>query len=474
MRSSSKSILLFIVTIIVSVTLWRFYDVTPRPAPPQDSELVAQAMTHALIDVDKSIAAKDACAAELGRQLFFDPKLSRDGNVSCATCHIPELSFTDGKPVATALGTTDRNTPTLINMRFSHWFFWDGRADSLAAQMLGPLESDVEHGFSRSQLTALVLADHRAQYEKCFGAVPKSQQLPSLTERALPPHKPVTMSQALAAYSLATQNSATGLAQVLLEARQANLAPWQFMANSLAASYNGKESAEHLAYAKFPRDRAAFINRVSANAGLALAAFQNTIVADNAPFDQFIARLKQQQPPYDVKSAFNDTFDERAWNGFRIFAGFGECTACHQGPTFSDQQFHNIGLGKHVAHLEPGRAAGLRRALQDPFNCKGGILPHTESESCRELDFLDIDNIENMGAFKTPTLRNLATTAPYMHDGRFKTLDEVLDHYNRLTAEPALGHREETLKPMQLSSHELLDLTKFLQSLNSEVHWMKR
>ena len=93
--------------------------------------------------------ADNPAAAELGQQLFFDPRLSANGRVSCATCHVPQNHFTDGRPVARGIGETSRNTPTILGIAYSPWFFWDGRSDSLWSQALGPMESAVEHGSNR-------------------------------------------------------------------------------------------------------------------------------------------------------------------------------------------------------------------------------------------------------------------------------------------------------------------------------------
>jgi cytochrome c peroxidase len=116
--------------------------------------------------------ADDPGAAAFGRKLFFDTRLSANGQVSCATCHIPEKEFQDGTPRATGVGITNRRTMPIAGMTHSPFLFWDGRKDSLWAQALGPLESPVEHGGTREQYARVIAAEHRAEYEKIFGVLP--------------------------------------------------------------------------------------------------------------------------------------------------------------------------------------------------------------------------------------------------------------------------------------------------------------
>jgi cytochrome c peroxidase len=116
--------------------------------------------------------ADDRRAIEFGRKLFLDARLSASGQVSCATCHIPERGFQDGTPLARGVGTTNRRTMPIAGVAHSPFLFWDGRKDSLWAQALGPLESQVEHGSSREQYARLIAANYRSDYEAIFGAMP--------------------------------------------------------------------------------------------------------------------------------------------------------------------------------------------------------------------------------------------------------------------------------------------------------------
>ena len=126
------------------------------PAPPDPTNRVAD----------------DPRAAEFGRKLFFDTRLSANGQVSCATCHVPEREFQDGTPLGQGVGMTNRRTMPIAGMAHSPFLFWDGRKDSLWAQALGPLESAVEHGGSREQYAQVIAAHYRGDYETIFGAAP--------------------------------------------------------------------------------------------------------------------------------------------------------------------------------------------------------------------------------------------------------------------------------------------------------------
>ena len=118
--------------------------------------------------------ADDRRAAELGHRLFFDAGLSRDGSVSCATCHVPDLLFTDGRATSRGLADTSRNAPTLVGAAHSPWMFWDGRRDSLWAQALGPLEAPAEMGSTRTAVVRRVTTDPTLAtlYRRVFGNPP--------------------------------------------------------------------------------------------------------------------------------------------------------------------------------------------------------------------------------------------------------------------------------------------------------------
>jgi cytochrome c peroxidase len=211
------------------------------------------------------------------------------------------------------------------------------------------------------------------------------------------------------------------------------------------------------------------INQVFANFGVATAAYESTIRTEDSAFDRFADLLVKTGQP---QASYVDGFRDKEWNGFKVFVGEGGCVLCHHGPDFTDHEFHNIGLpAQQNQGTDLGRAQGILLAKNSPFFCGSRYFQHLNalSEACVESQFAETENSEWIGAFKTPTLRNLKDTAPYGHDGRFATLRDVLLHYNLLTGKPAVGHTEESLKPLAFSETQLADLEAFLLSLYGNV-----
>lgn len=417
---------------------------------------------------DEPDPAPSATAA-LGRALFFDRRLSRNGEVSCASCHVPELGFTDGRVMGEGLSQVERNTPTLLNVYRGGWLFWDGRADSLESQALQPLENPREHGFTRTEVVNLLVRHYRDAYESVFGPLPKRLVGAVPLSAAMPPGTRVDVSANMLDYGLATLGDLTVFNGIIAAASAAGERPSAYVLGHYINS-PVPESARSLqaAWTELPKAIRQAVDQVYVGVGRAIGAFERGLVANGSPFDRFSMGWKGDFAP---ESAFVDGFGRRELAGLRLFAGPGQCLLCHNGPGFSDGQFHNIGLPDRDRRPDYGRTAGVPRVLADPFNCRSeyyqGEARITESETCREAGFLDTENPEMLGAFKTPTLRNLALTAPYTHDGRFASLREVLLHYNALDATPAIGHTEETLKPLKFDEQQLADLEAFLLSLTS-------
>lgn len=189
----------FLVTLALTLSV----SIVAAAAPVADrwtEEDVAQLSSMSLRELGPPPAdptnrvAGDPRAAELGRALFFDARLSANRQVSCATCHIPDREFQDGLPLAKGVGVTNRRTMPIAGMAHSPFLFWDGRKDSLWAQALGPLESSVEHGGSREQYAQLIAAHYRTEYEAIFGAIPARSTRDEATTVF------VNMGKAIAAY----------------------------------------------------------------------------------------------------------------------------------------------------------------------------------------------------------------------------------------------------------------------------------
>lgn len=348
--------------------------------------------------------ADDRRAAALGRALFFDRRLSANGKVSCASCHRPDHGFTDALAVGEGLSSGARRTMPVAAAVHSPWQFWDGRADSLWAQALGPVENPVEHGFTRSEVARALGARHRAAYEALFAPLPVLADVRRFPERASP--------------------VGDGAAR----------ASWASMTAGDQAAVNG----------------------VFANFGKAIAAYERTLRVRPGRFDRYVAGLFGE-------SGKAETLTARELAGLRLFIGKGQCVNCHNGPMFSNGSFANTGVPPRPGHpADPGRAGAVHKAIADPFNCKGAFSDAPPA-LCEELEFAVVDSPEQLGAFKVPSLRGVARRAPYMHAGQLASLDQVLGHYSRAPT-AAIGHSE--LRPLDLSVLERRQIIAFLRTLN--------
>ncbi|QOJ35387.1 MAG: c-type cytochrome [Nitrospira sp.] len=317
--------------------------VTGEPSTAQRAAVpAAQVVPLGLEDPSGYIPADNPQTArkiELGRWLFFDTRLSKNGTIACANCHMPSLAFTDGQAVSSGINRLQggRSAPTGINRVYSKAQFWDGRADTLEDQSIGPFVNPVEHGFTdHDELVARIkqIDGYRALFQEVFG-------------------REVT----------------------------------------------------------------------AADVGRAIASFQRTLLSGNSPADRF-----------DI-GGDETALSASAQRGLELFRGKARCTRCHSGFNFSDEKYHNLGIGWDTNTVDLGR-------------------------------YLVAKNPEDVGAFKTPTLREVSRTAPYMHDGRFATLEEVVDFYNQGGIKNP--HLDNTLIPLELTAEEKRDVVAFLRSLNGE------
>jgi len=286
---------------------------------------------------------------ELGKQLYFDPRLSRDDSISCASCHDPQRGWSNGKRFATGdRGQVGgRSAPTIINAgylntgstRFTKILqFWDGRAVELEGQALGPIQNPIEMNMTLEDVVAKLNAveGYRTQFQNVFG----------------------------------TDVTADGMAK-------------------------------------------------------AIASFERTVLSADAPYDRRVA-------------GDTSAISGAAERGREVFFSKAHCSACHSGPNFSDGGFHNIGIGMDQDDPDLGR---YMISLQEG----------------------------DRGSFKTPTLREIARTAPYMHDGSLATLEEVIDYYDKGGINnPQL---DEEIRMLHLADQEKTDLITFLrEGLRSESY----
>lgn len=279
--------------------------------------------------------------AQLGEKLFFDPILSRDSTISCASCHKPEFAFADNSPTSKGVHNRlgGRNTPSAMNQTDRNFYFWDGRAETLEEQALGPVENPVEMDLPLS--IALRRLKKNNFYQKSFVAV-----------------------------------------------------------------YGEQVSEKLLAKA--------------------IANYERTLETSNTPFDDYVSG--------------NDTnaLSASAKRGLSIFNTKGKCFDCHFGVDFTgSDKFKNIGIYNGKDLNDEGRFAITK-------------------------------NKKDLGAFKTPGLRNIAQTAPYMHNGMHKTLKQVIDYYNEPDKFIPNSINRDTLlkKPLGLTEDEKKDLENFLLSLS--------
>jgi cytochrome c peroxidase len=297
----------------------------------------------------------------------------------------------------------------------SPWFFWDGRKDSLWSQALGPLEDGVEHGGNRTHYYHLIQKHYRSEYEHIFSAM---QDLTRLPLDASPVGTP-------------TEKAA-----------------WQAMD---AGTRQG-------------------VNRVFANMGKTIAAYEKTLVHGETRFDHYVEGIVSG----DVSAQRNLTPQEV--DGLRVFIGKGQCVSCHNGPLFTDQHFHNTGVPpRDATKPDRGRAAAVAKVQSDEFNCLGPFSDAKATE-CQELRFMATDDPSMEGAFKTPSLRDASLRPPYMHAGQFASIEDVIAHYVRAPA-ASVGQTElahggsgnSTRKPIRLSEQEVKALASFLGTLSGPI-----
>ena len=312
---------------------------------------------------------------ELGRQLFFDTRLSVNDTISCASCHSPDHGYAaptqfgegingdDGKPQ-----TGNRNSPAAYNRILSGAQFWDGRAGSLEDQAVGPIANPIEMGNTHEKAVATLKAipGYKAQFDKIFG-------------------------------------------DVTIDA-----------------------------------------------VGKAIASFERAVVTAPSPFDYYEQFQKYSRfDPEDIedwkeddpdqyaayeeakKLADANSMSESAVRGkVLFFSEKANCTACHVGPNLSDEKYHNLGVGMDVGKPDAGRFAVTK-------------------------------DKNDTGAFKTPTIRNVGKTAPYMHDGSQKTLEEVVEWYAKG------GHPNaqlsDKIKKLDLTDQDKKDLVEFMHSVTGAL-----
>jgi cytochrome c peroxidase len=289
---------------------------------------------------------------------------------------------------------------------YSPWQFWDGRADSLWAQALGPVENPLEHGFTRTEVVRLLASQYRGPYEQLFGPLPDFSDTRRVPIRAAP----------------------------------------------------GGDRKARAAWSAMQAVDRQTVNQVYSNFGKAIAAFERTLPVRPTRFDKYVAGVTGEGPAAPLSPS------ETA--GLRLFIGKARCSTCHNGAMLSNEGFANTGVPARTdLPFDPGRIAGARKALADPFNCKGAFSD-AHGKGCDELEFMVINDPHQVRAYKVPSLRGVGRRAPYMHAGQFTSLGQVIDHYNR-AARARRGVSE--LKPLHLTQRERSQLLSFLLTLDDQT-----
>ena len=202
------------------------------------------------------------------------------------------------------------------------------------------------------------------------------------------------------------------------------------------------------------------VTQVFVNIGKAIAAYERQIGYGASRFDAYVAAWERNgAPPRGVLTA-----DEVA--GMNLFTGRANCIQCHNGPLFTNNEFHNTGVPQKAGTpADRGRFVAAGMVKSDEFNCRSRWSDAGPGE-CPELDVLPAPTHQMERAFKVPSLRNVADRPPYMHAGQLQTLAQVLHHYNTARAAPA-GHSE--ARPLGLTPAELRQLEAFLRALSGGV-----
>ena len=400
-----------LVAVVVLVAWWFSRAANPSPWTETEIKILRSLWIGSLppLAPDPSNAvADDPRATKLGWQLFFDQRLSGNGLIACATCHQPQRGFTDGRVKGQAIGTSKRNTPSIIGSAYSPWLYWDGRKDSQWSQALSPLEDPNEHGGTRMQYVRLIATDpiYRTAYETLFGS------LPDLSNRSRFP--------------------------------------------SVAAPVG--DSRSNAAWQAMTAEDRELVNKIFVNIGKSFAAYERLLMPGPSRFDAYVKAVLDRD-----ETVQHELFNNDEWVGLRLFINQANCTQCHNGPLFTNNEFHNTGIITLPGEVpDKGRVAGVRSVRSDPFNCLSAYNDDSVKD-CAELRFAR-DGPELIGTMRTPSLRNLEGTSPYMHKGQLTTLAEILDHYNRAPL-AMIGHNE--TQPLKLSRLELKQLESFLKTLTA-------
>lgn len=365
--------------------------------------------------------ADDDGAATLGQKFYFEadwsgPLLQDNalgtagtvGLVSCRSCHDTE-TFASVDPHGVGTGLHARHAPGSVNAALyaAAGFTWGGRFDVMWALPRAVFEAAPIFNSSRLRVAHVVYDQYQAEYDAVFAATP----LPDLSDldRFPPEGRP--------------------------KGNPADLdGPWEEMT---------------------PEDQEA-VNRILANVGKALEAYQRRLTSGDSAFDRYVA-------------GDEDALSDAAGRGFQLFVGDAGCVQCHSGAFFSDETYRNLGL--EPTDGDQGRFNAVLPISSDVFN---GAGPYSDDPVAGQmyLDGVEPQSDDLRGRFRVPTVRDAARSAPYMHEGTIATLEELVDFYDAggtdVPDDQLAGSKDPLLVPLGLTDDEKADLVAFLEALTGD------
>ena len=477
----------------------------------------------------------DPAAAAFGKKLYFDPHFAgnvigadmllrtmstparapvgQKAQVSCNTCHDVTAGGSDptsdppGNYVSFGAGAYDVNSQQSFNSGYLDLVYWNGRNDSLWSQIIAVVESHVSVNSSRMRVAWRIIEKYRAEYEAVFPEYPLPALMDSveaqqarletdgtckLVDNACPPQCHTTYGPCLPRFPFEARPG-------FVEFGQPAVCDWG-TTDEILQPYKDAWDCMQLV-----DQRTA--TRIYVNFAKAIAAYEYTLISKDSPFDRW------------AEAGFPQTgLTPAAQRGARLFVGKAACAECHSGPLFTDNQFHNIGvpqLGQYVPTTAECPAGAFCDCVSDDFGLPENCLPigardglrklqanrfrrdseWSDDEECRrhfalhsQQSYTDAHpdecdskvkyysmplTDELRGAWRTPGLRDVALTAPYMHNGMYKTLRETIVHYNKggihgLGGE-TIGAIDDKILELNLTEQEIDDLVAFLETLTGQV-----
>ena len=380
-----------------------------------------------------------------GTPLAFGPAGS-DQRSGCQGCHgglwghdVRETAYW---PLSLGAKWTSRNTPAIVDTVYYRCWDLDCHADSMWQQALGAWESGTQQNGSRIQIAKLIFDHYRAEYE-----------------------------------AMVVSDGQTVIDGAMVDISTYGLTHWR--GNGKKVPPAGAAWVDE--WEALSVDQQKIIERIAVNAGKALAAYERTLTSRDAPFDRWVAGDK-------------DAISVSAQRGLKLFLGSAKCIECHRGPAFTDNDFHNIGIPQGFANsgvfqdvsVDDGLYLGLGKVLQGRWNRESVWSDDPHGEGKKQLDWfrqLEKDggcdaavsatctstSKANKGLWRTGTLRNVAETGPWFHNGSASTLKEVILHYRNPPTDNRNGHSgilDERLAYVTISSdQDVVDLVAFLKTL---------